>query len=234
MKLPIIGASLLLSACIASRTTIHSTWADGQFAGPPLDRVAVAAMFETRADSLAFERHAADYLTAQGVDTISAHELLSSAASPLDETQVREQIAATDIDGILIFRLIAVDERREYQAPTLFDVTPEQPNGDTFSTYARPSSSYYWFPSSPAEPAGPSVYSQGYWIEQTFLVAETALFDNREDRLLWTAKSETMDDVRFERTSESIVRSVVRRLFATDLIAPSAEVSGSAPEGSRG
>jgi hypothetical protein len=53
-------------------------------------------------------------------------------------------------------------------------------------------------------------------------VAETALFDNREDRLLWTAKSETMDDAHFKRTSDSIVRAVARQLFARDLIADAA------------
>jgi hypothetical protein len=59
----------------------------------------------------------------------------------------------------------------------------------------------------------------GYWIEQSFVVAETALFDNRNDRLLWTAKSETMDDAQFERTSKSIVRTVARELFAGSLLA---------------
>ena len=74
---------------------------------------------------------------------------------------------------------------------------------------------YYWFWRSSADVTG----APGYWIEQSFVVAETALFDNRNDRLLWTAKSETMDDARFQRTSESIVRTVARQLFAKDLIA---------------
>ena len=39
MRLPFIGAALLLSACAASRTTIQSSWIDVEYAGPPLDRV---------------------------------------------------------------------------------------------------------------------------------------------------------------------------------------------------
>ncbi len=76
-------------------------------------------------------------------------------------------------------------------------------------------SNYYWYWRSSADvTAAPE-----YWIEQRFLVAETALFDNRSDRLLWTAKSETMDDARFERTSDSIVRAVAHALLAENLIA---------------
>jgi hypothetical protein len=218
MKLLIISASILLSACVASRTTIQSSWADIAYSGPPLDRVAVVALFETRADSLAFERSASDYLATHGVETVPAHELLTPAQTQvLDETELRERLTATEVDGVLIFRLIAVDERREYQIPTpyLLNVPPEMMNGDPPSWYHQPSSSYYWYWRSSADVTG----SPGYWIEQSFLVAETALFDNRSDRLLWTAKSETMDAAHFERTSESIVRTVARQLFGRDLIA---------------
>ena len=90
-------------------------------------------------------------------------------------------------------------------------------SGDLSSWYYTPSptSSFYWYWRSSAD----VTLAPGYWIEQTFVVAETALFDNRNDRLLWTAKSATMDDERFQRTSESLVRAVARELFAADLIA---------------
>jgi hypothetical protein len=225
MKLPIIAASIVLSACIANRTTIESSWTDAGYSGPPLGRVAIVALFPTRADSLAFERHATDYLAANGVAAVPAHALLTPAASQeLDEGAVRKQIAAAaNVDGVLLFRLVAVDERREYQVPTPYllnappDVTPP-----AFSANPPPDPSYYWFSSTAVGAPADETAAPGYWIEQTFLVAETALFDNRTDRLLWTAKSETMDDARFARTSESIVRTVARQLFAMDLIARTA------------
>jgi hypothetical protein len=219
MKLPIIGTCVLLAACAASRTTIQSQWADETYRGPPLDRIAVVALFDTRAESLAFERSAAEYLAARGVEIVPGHELLTAEETQaLDETEVRQRIAATDVDGLLIFRLIAVDERREYQVPTpyLMNLPPGVVIGDPYAWYYGPSStsSFYWYWRSSADVTA----APGYWIEQSFVVAETALFDNRNDRLLWTAKSETMDDERFARTSESIVRAVARELFAADLI----------------
>jgi len=224
MRLPLIGAAVLLSACTASRTTIQSSWTDADYVGPPVVRVAVVALFDTRADSLAFERSAADYLAARGVATVAGHELLSAAdARARDETRVREELSGSNVDGILIFRLIAIDERREYQASTPYLTNPPPAAvRDAYSWYYHPSSSYYWLPS----PADDFTEPQGYWLEQNVLVAETALFDNRSDRLLWTAKSETVDDVRLQRASESIVRSVARQLFATDLIARMTALSG--------
>jgi hypothetical protein len=220
MKLPLIGAAIVLTAC-ASRTQIQSSWTDAEYSGPPLDRIAVVALFDTRADSLAFERNAAEYLESLKIATVPAHELLTPAETlTLDEAQIRERLAPTDVDGILIFRLVAIDERREYQPPTPTAIE----NGNPFSWY------YQSAPSDPtlSTPAADPTIPQGYWIEQDFLVAETALFDNRNDRLLWTAKSATLDDARLQRTSESIVRTVARRLIAMDLIARMAAASGSA------
>ena len=207
MKLPIIGAVILLSGCAASRTTIQSSWADAAYSGPPLDRIAIVALFDTRADSLAFERSATDYFAMHGVATVPSHELLApTATQTLDEAEIRERLAATNVDGILIFRLLAVDERHEYQLPA-----PYPPNAQASGVNDGAYSS--------SAAAANATGSQGYWIEQDFVVAETALFDNRSDRLLWTAKSETLEDTHSRRTSESIVRTVARQLFAKDLIA---------------
>ena len=206
---PILGAFIVLAGCTAaSRTTIQSSWTDAAYAGPPLDRVAVVALFDTRADSLAFERSATDYLAMRGAATVPAHELLTPAAiEKLDETEIRERLAATNVDGVLVFRLVDIDQRREYQ------VSGPYPPSTPLDAVNRNASASLSSSSTPVNG------SQGYWIEQDFLVAETALFDNRNDRLLWTAKSETRHDAHSRRTSESIVRSVARQLFAMDLIA---------------
>ena len=225
IKWPLIGAAALLTGCAASRTTIESSWVDAEYSGPPLDRIAVVALFDTRADSLAFERNAAEHLQSLEIATVPAHELLTPAETlTLDEAQIRERLAPADVDGILIFRLVAIDERREYQVPTPPNAPSTITSGNAFSWY------YHSIPVDPtvSGPAGDPTGSQGYWIEQDFLVAETALFDNRSDRLLWTAKSETLDDARLRRTSESIVRAVARRLIAMDLIARMTAASGSA------
>ena len=53
----------------------------------------IAPLFDTRADSLAFERNAADYLESLKVATVPAHVLLTPAETlTLDEEQIRERL----------------------------------------------------------------------------------------------------------------------------------------------
>jgi hypothetical protein len=204
MKSPIVAAAVLLAGCAASRTTIESSWADAEYAGPPLDRIAAVALFDTRADSLAFERNAAEFLESLEIATVPAHALLTPAETlTLDEAQIRERLAPTDVDGVLIFRLVAIDERREYQVPTPPNAPSASAGGNAFSWYYQSSSVDPTVSGPAADPTG----SQGYWTEQDFLVAETALFDNRSDRLLWTAKSTTLDDAHGAPRSRSCARS---------------------------
>src|SRR5262245_18210265 len=119
MKILSIVAAALLTACVANRTTIQSSWADEAYSGPPLQRIAVVALFDTRADSLSFERSAAEHFAAEGVEILPGHELVPAQdAHRLTEAEIKERIATTDVDGLLIFRLVAIDERREYLAPT--------------------------------------------------------------------------------------------------------------------
>jgi hypothetical protein len=155
-----------------------------------------------------------------GVATVPAHELLApTATQTLDEAEIRERLAPTNVDGILIFRLLAIDERHEYQLSGPYP--PNTPSSVNDGAY-------------PSSPAASATGSQGYWIEQDFVVAETALFDNRSDRLLWTAKSETLEDARSRRTSESLVRTIAHQLFAMDLISRREALQGAARALQRG
>ena len=65
--MPIVGAAVLLSAYAASRTTSQSSRIDAEYCGPPLDRIAVVALFDTRADGLAFETALFDDLLAMNL-----------------------------------------------------------------------------------------------------------------------------------------------------------------------
>src|SRR5688572_26562059 len=101
MKLPMIAVWVLLSGCVASRTTIQSSWADEAYSGPPLARLAVVALFETRAESLSFEKNAAEYFAMHGVETVPGHTLLTPhEAHTLDEAEVRRRLATTEVDGL--------------------------------------------------------------------------------------------------------------------------------------
>lgn len=212
MKSALVIGCTWLAGCAASQTTIQSTWTDKSYRGGPLDELAVVALFDTRTDSLSFEQSAAEYLATQGIGVVQAQMMIAARDEPdaLEDRDVRAQLAALDTDGVLIFRLIAIDERHEYPPPAyVLDLPPDVPE-----RHLPP-----WDLDQRSIHDGVSAVPRTYPVEQRYVVAETALYDNRTQRLIWSAKSETLADGRFQRLSQSLVRTVTRRLLALNLIA---------------
>src|SRR5690606_8313697 len=117
------------------------------------------------------------------------------------------------------FRLIAVDERQVYRRPTeyLSVMPPGIVWGDPFYWYYYPHWHYYWhWRSSWAVTRSP-----GYWDEYTYVIVESSLYDNETDRLVWTAKSETMDGTHFDRFAASVAGKITDRLDGLELLQPS-------------
>jgi hypothetical protein len=203
---------LALAAC-ASQTMIQSSWKDPAYEGGPFERVAVVALFDTAAESRTFEQHAADELADRGVSVVQGHTILEDKMYEQDE--MRARLANAGVDAILISRLIAVDERQVYRPPTPFlHVPPGVMFGDPFYWYYGPPPSYYWDWRSTYS----VTHSPGYWEQYSYLVVETSLYDAREDRLVWTAKSSTMDDQMFKNVASSLAATVTRELVAMDIV----------------
>src|SRR5262245_12754692 len=197
----------LLCGC-ASTTTIQSSWVDPTFNRGPFQRVAVVALFDTDAESRSFEQTATRALEEQGADAVEAHSIVGDVHR-LDQGEVRAKLADANVDGILIYRLIAVDERQYYRPPTPFLHVPGGViRGDPFDWYYHPRSEYYWYWRSTWD----VTHSPGYWEQRSFVVVESSFYDADKNQLVWTAKTETMDDTQFNATSVSIVNRVTKKL----------------------
>src|SRR5262249_10064138 len=101
----------------ATPTTIQSSWVDPAFAGAPFRRVAVVALFDTDSESRSFEQTAARALEEHDADAVEAHSIVGDEHM-LEQSELRAKLADANVDGILIYRLIAVDERQYYRPPT--------------------------------------------------------------------------------------------------------------------
>ena len=199
-------------------TTIESSWLDPTFdRSEPFDRIAVVALFDTAAESRTFEQNAARALEERGVQAIEAYSIVDDERM-LEQDELRSKLAEANADGILIYRLIAVDERQIYRAPTPYlHVPPAIMRGDPFYWYYYPSWDYYWYWRSSWD----VTRSPGYWEPHSFVVIESSLYDARKDQLVWTAKSETLDDRQFDALAESIVDKITDELVALDAVAAS-------------
>jgi hypothetical protein len=58
------------------------------------------------------------------------------------------------------------------------------------------------------------------WEQHSFVVVESSFYDAEKDQLVWTAKTETMDDAEFKATTESIVNRVTKKLVALRAVGP--------------
>jgi len=201
-----------------SPTRIESSWQDPTFTGSGLERIAVLALFDTEAESRSFETEAVTRLLESGVDAIAGYSLLDPGIRYTQEEMERELMSA-DVDGLLIFRLIAVDERQVYRRPTdyLSAMPPGIVLGDPFYWYYYPHPHYYWHWRS----SWAVTRNRGYWEEYTYVIVESSLYDNETGRLVWTAKSQTMDGTRFDRLAASVADQITGDLVGLELLEPS-------------
>jgi hypothetical protein len=132
-----------------------------------------------------------------------------------EQDELRAELADADVDGILIYRLIAVDERDVYRNPSAFLNMPgEAVSGDPYYWYYYPRSDYY----SHWRSTWDVTRSPAYWEPLAYVIVESSLYDARRDRLVWTAKSETMDGEQFEALAESVAAKVTDELVAREFL----------------
>lgn len=196
-------------------TRIESSWRDPTFSGAPFDRIAVVALFDSAAESRTFEQTAADVLDEHGVDAVPAYTIVDDARM-YEEPELRGQLADADVDGILIYRMIAVDERNVYRNPAPYMHVPGGiVFGDPYYWYYYPRWNYYWHWRSTWD----VTRSPGYWETVAYVIVESSLYDARKDRLVWTAKSATIDGRQFASLADSVAAKVTKELVELDVIA---------------
>jgi len=226
----VLASLAALAGCAVAPTTIETAWTDPSFSGMPFSRIGVVALFDTEAESRAFERQAAEHFEGRGVRVVEGRQFLEPSRDYTYE-EMEAALLDAEIDALLIFRLIAVDERRVFRraSPYLGTLPPGVIVGHPYFWYYYPHWNYYWHWRMTRD----VVRSAGYWEQYTYVVVETSLYDNETDELVWTARSETMDDTAFERLADSVVAAVSERLFDESLLEPSEPALARSPPPNR-
>ncbi len=217
----VLGAAavLALAGCASTPTQFASTWVDHSYSGPPVGPVAVLALMDTESDSRIFENRATEVLKNRGVQAIAGHSILEPGQT-YSEKEMEQHLRKAEVGGVLIFRLIGENQRHQYVNPTPYigPVPPGMIWGNPFYWYYYPNWNYYWYwRSSRAVTAAP-----GYWAESTYYVMESSLYANKPNRLIWTAKTETLDGVQVDDIADSVARQVAGRLGKLGLLATDA------------
>ncbi len=217
-KLTLASCLLLLTACAAT-TRIDSTWMNPEAESSPYKNVAVLALMNGESQSEQFESQAVAQLEQKGISAEKGHAFLASNKPTDDKKATREQLEkslqSAGADGILIFKLIAVDENDTYHPPTLYETEGPYYYDWPYYNYYYPYPVFYDY----FDSAWQVTSTAGYWQDTQNYVIETSLYDNKTDRLVWTARSNTVDPKDFQALSQSVIKKVTGKLAKFQLIA---------------
>lgn len=220
-----VGTSLALvtllglSSC-ATTTRLETTWRLPTYSGKPLKKLAVLAVMKNANDSRSFEIAAVQRLKRAGIQAIPGFRFAGDLKK-LTKAELEKRVKATGADGVLVFKLIAVDKSRTYVPPSAYVIDDGTYNdwwGDAYWGYYTPFPydywGYYW-------PAYQVVNQPGYWVTDSNFQVETALYRVSTNKLVFTAMSGTYDPRGEYDLGRSVTAAVVKKLEQDRLVRPS-------------
>lgn len=190
LAIPLL-ALLLLAGC--SSTRITSTWRDPALGPVQLRRVAGLAL---SADPTLRRIAEDEFVRAVGAErgAVAGYSLVSDE-DLRDRERVQARLTEAGVDGAVVFRLAAVDERQRWVPPT---------------TYGTLGGYWGW--------AGPMVYEPGYMTTDRIAQVETAVYRVSDARLLWAARSDTLNPASASDLIDEVVRAAVEAMREQQLL----------------
>jgi len=177
--LPILSAAFAALALLASCTTnrLVTQQSNPDYVGKSFKSVMVVAVTRDELVRRTFEDRLVALLGQRGVKGIPAYAAVGTRGK-VEEAELRQAIAQSGAEGLLITRVISVDRSSGYVAATT--VTAGYGGGGVYGYY----SGVWQTVDVPAQKiAGPS------WT-----VSETRLFDAKSGVLAWTGVVETREN----------------------------------------
>ena len=192
-------SALMLTACGAT-TKIPNAWRNPAHQGAPYQRIFVIGVGENDTNRRLFEDRFAAALSGRGAVASPSYGALPQSER-LSEAQIRGAIRGGGYDGVIVTRLLGVDEKTEYVPPRTRTVPGN----------IREYHGYY----------GTSwnvVHKPGYYQTHTIVRLETNLYDVGSGELVWSGQSETFNPSSLTDSIDSVTKAVAKRLRKESLI----------------
>ena len=196
--------ALFVAAC--SSTKITSLWKDETYQGPPR-KVMVVGVAKNPGNRRIFEDEFVRRIKEVGADAIASYTMIpdqKQGSQQLIEAKVKE----TGADVVLITRLGNRKTVRTYVPGTLtHSATPFSYGGwrDHYPAYYGTWPDYYGYGSR-------MMYSPGYVDEDEYALMETNLYAADDNRLIWSASSETEIKCSDQKVITSFVDKMVKSM----------------------
>ncbi len=192
-------AMLILAGCASTRLT--SAWRDIDYAGPPLKKLVVIGVSDEIAARRVFEDNFAKALSDAGVEAIPGYRLLPDKPQRNVE-EMREAVAKSGADGILVARALRVEKRTQYSPGTM----------TMMPAYGYGYRSFWGYYGAGAIISEPRLY------QYDVVTIETNLWPALEGKVMWSGLSETTDPASIQKSTAELAKIVIGALKEQRLI----------------
>lgn len=190
---------LLLSGC--SSTRIVTSWHDETVPNGTIRKPLVMALAKKQVIRAKLEDELVRELRASGVDALQSYRDFPdlSAATP---DNIKARLAGLDRDSVLVTHLVDV-KKETVNVPAQTTVYPA--GGYTVPVHYSRFDSYY-------VQSYNVVSSPAYSYESKIYSLETNLYDAKNEKLVWTAATETEDPSSVDSAINDIVKVVMKNI----------------------
>jgi hypothetical protein len=195
IPLSLIG---LMFACGPS-TKLEKSWADPSFNATtmkPFSKVLIVAPLKDAAS----QRTAEDKIAKQLKQGVGVPSYTYLAATDTNKMVVDEKLLKDGIDGVITMQLKDVEKSTSYVQGTS--------SGGYYGRYGY-RGGYYGYGS----------YSPGYYTEDKTFMVETNLYSIKDNKLLWSGTTSSLNPTSFEKTMDQIIYTIKYELQKKGYIA---------------
>lgn len=186
--------NIFLTSCSANRLLF--SWTDETLNQYHLEKLLVVGVAKDETKRRIYEDTFVSSLTEINVPAVPSYAVCKQAIEPNAES-LREVIGKTGTSAVLITHLVGINEEDYYHPPQRINSV------DTHFSHGL----YGYYPA-----IYHSVYMPGNYSGNTKVILETNLYDVQTEKLIWSARSESIDPVMTRKYYQELIN-----LFLTDL-----------------
>ena len=184
MTASLVVIAICATGCAASNTSIEQSWTPPSGAPADLHKVVTVMVSKDTTVRRTAEDDMAHRLHAAGVEAVPAYQVLSDQ-DYADREAAKAKLKALGFDGVVAMRIVSRSEQLQY-VPTYF--------------------SGYW------GAAWPATYATGYLESETVVRVETTAYSLRNDKLVYSALSRTIDPNTVNSLLTNVTATVAKAL----------------------
>jgi len=194
LNLPVLITFL---SCSGAKTEIIGEWQEDNYQKGNIDKVLILGIFNK--DKPLLRRNFEDGMAkAFEDDGISATPSMDNMPydQTIDSTTFEKYFKDLDVDAVVVSRLVGIDQSRNFKAGYLYTI----PFSNYYGFYG-----YYYAGIQYAN-------SSGYLSQNVVVVLETNIYTTKDEKLIWSGVSETVDPEKASDVIKSFGSELVSKL----------------------